>query len=79
MLVNNVGSGFVRTFDQLTDDDWDKTLQLNFMSYVRAIRHVLPGMRERRSGVIVNNASDLARQPEPVPNDYRCPKQRSWR
>jgi NAD(P)-dependent dehydrogenase (short-subunit alcohol dehydrogenase family) len=74
VLVNNVGSGFVRTFDQLTDDDWDKTLQLNFMSYVRAIRHVLPGMRERRSGVIVNNASDLARQPEPVPNDYSVSK-----
>jgi NAD(P)-dependent dehydrogenase (short-subunit alcohol dehydrogenase family) len=74
VLVNNVGSGFVRTFDQLTDDDWDKTLQLNFMSYVRAIRHVLPGMRERRSGVIVNNASDLARQPEPVPTDYSVSK-----
>lgn len=74
VLVNNVGSGFVRTFDQLTDEDWDKTLQLNFMSYVRAIRHVLPGMRERRSGVIVNNASDLARQPEPVPNDYSVSK-----
>ena len=74
VLVNNVGSGFVRTFDQLSDEDWDKTLQLNFMSYVRAIRHVLPGMRERRSGVIVNNASDLARQPEPVPNDYSVSK-----
>jgi NAD(P)-dependent dehydrogenase (short-subunit alcohol dehydrogenase family) len=74
VLVNNVGSGFVRTFDQLSDEDWNKTLQLNFMSYVRAIRLVLPGMRERRSGVIVNNASDLARQPEPVPNDYSVSK-----
>jgi NAD(P)-dependent dehydrogenase (short-subunit alcohol dehydrogenase family) len=74
VLVNNVGSGFVRTFDQLSDDDWNSTLQLNFMSYVRAIRHVLPGMRERRSGVIINNASDLARQPEPVPNDYSVSK-----
>ena len=74
VLVNNVGSGFVRTFDQLSDEDWEKTLQLNFMSYVRAIRLVLPGMRERRSGVIVNNASDLARQPEPVPNDYSVSK-----
>lgn len=74
VLVNNVGSGFVRTFDQLTDEDWEKTLQLNFMSYVRATRFVLPGMRERRSGVIVNNASDLARQPEPVPTDYSVSK-----
>ena len=70
VLVNKVGSGFVRTFDQLSDEDWAKTLQLNFMSYVRATRLVLPSMRERGSGVIINNASDLARQPEPVPNDY---------
>ena len=74
VLVNNVGSGFVRTFDQLTDEDWDKTLQLNFMSYVRTTRLVLPGMRARGAGVIVNNASDLARQPEPVPTDYSVSK-----
>jgi NAD(P)-dependent dehydrogenase (short-subunit alcohol dehydrogenase family) len=74
VLFNNVGSGFVRTFDQLTDEDWDKTLQLNFMSYVRATRLVLPDMRKRGVGVIVNNASDLARQPEPVPTDYSVSK-----
>jgi NAD(P)-dependent dehydrogenase (short-subunit alcohol dehydrogenase family) len=73
VLVNNVGSGAVRTFDQLTDEEWDKTIQLNFMSYVRATRLVLPIMRER-GGVIINNASDLARQPEPVPVDYGVSK-----
>ena len=74
VLVNNVGSGAIRTFDQLTDEEWDRTLQLNFMSYVRACRKVLPIMRERRAGVIINNASDLARQPEPVPIDYSSSK-----
>lgn len=74
VLINNVGSGFVRTFDQLTDEEWDKTMQLNFMSYVRATRVVLPAMRKRGAGVIVNNASDLARQPEPVPTDYSVSK-----
>src|ERR1700683_2659031 len=69
VLVNNVGSGAVRTFDQLTDENCNQTLQLNFMSYVRATRIILPKMRERSAGVIINNASDLARQPEPVPND----------
>ncbi len=66
VLVNNVGSGLVRTFDDLTDEDWEKTFQLNFMSYVRACRKVLPVTRSRRRGTIVNNGSDLARQPEPV-------------
>lgn len=74
VLVNNVGAGSVRTFDQLTDENWEQTLQLNFMSYVRAARAVLPAMRAQGSGVIVNNASDLARQPEPVPVDYSASK-----
>ena len=74
VLVNNVGSGKVRSFDQLTDEDWDSTLQLNFMSYIRACRKVLPVMRAQGSGVIINNASDLARQPEPVPMDYSASK-----
>lgn len=74
VLVNNVGAGAVRTFDDLSDDDWEQTLQLNFMSTVRAMRAVLPGMRERGRGVIVNNASDLARQPEANPVDYSVSK-----
>jgi NAD(P)-dependent dehydrogenase (short-subunit alcohol dehydrogenase family) len=74
VLFNNVGSGAVRTFDELDDADWQRTLELNFFSQVRAIRHVLPLMREQGSGVIVNNGSDLARQPEPVPVDYSVSK-----
>jgi NAD(P)-dependent dehydrogenase (short-subunit alcohol dehydrogenase family) len=74
ILVNNVGTGFIRTFDQLSDAEWDSTLQLNFMSYVRACRKVLPILRERPGAVIINNASDLARQPEPVPIDYSVSK-----
>jgi len=74
VLVNNVGAGAVRTFDQLTDADWDSTMNLNFMSYVRACRVVLPLLRAKGSGVIINNASDLARQPEPVPVDYSASK-----
>jgi NAD(P)-dependent dehydrogenase (short-subunit alcohol dehydrogenase family) len=74
VLFNNVGSGQVRTFDELDDAAWQRTMELNFFSQVRAIRHLLPGMRERGAGVIVNNCSDLARQPEPVPIDYAVSK-----
>jgi NAD(P)-dependent dehydrogenase (short-subunit alcohol dehydrogenase family) len=73
VLVNNVGSGAVRSFDDLNDEEWEKTLQLNFMSYVRATRIALPVLRQS-GGVIINNASDLARQPEPVPVDYGVSK-----
>jgi NAD(P)-dependent dehydrogenase (short-subunit alcohol dehydrogenase family) len=74
ILVNNVGSGAVRSFDELTDDDWQRTLDLNFMSYVRMSRACLPQLRRSEGGAIINNASDLARQPEAVPMDYSASK-----
>ena len=74
VLVNNVGAGAVRTFDQLSDEDWEKTFALNFMSYVRVTRLILPLMRKEGGGAIVNNSSDLARQPEGVPIDYSASK-----
>jgi NAD(P)-dependent dehydrogenase (short-subunit alcohol dehydrogenase family) len=74
ILFNNVGSGTVRSFDDLSDSDWEATLQLNFLSQVRASRRALAIMRANESGSIVNNASDLARQPEAVPIDYSVSK-----
>ncbi|MBP0624811.1 SDR family NAD(P)-dependent oxidoreductase [Cupriavidus consociatus] len=74
ILVNNVGAGKVRTFDELSDEEWDFTMNLNFMSYVRTCRYLLPVLRNRDKAVIINNASDLARQPEPVPIDYSASK-----
>jgi len=49
-------------------------MQLNFYSYVRAIRCVLPIMRAQGHGCIVSNASDLARQPETNWCDYAASK-----
>ncbi len=73
VLVNNVGQCRARAFDELSDDDWLHTFEVNFLSAVRAARLVLPGMRER-GGRIVTNASDLARQPEAGPADYQVSK-----
>lgn len=74
LLINNVGSGAVRTFEQLTEQDWENTINLNFMSYVRSIKEALPALRKSGAGVIINNASDLARQPEALPVDYSATK-----
>lgn len=74
VLFNNVGKGAVRSFDDLSDADWEDTLQVNFMSQVRATRRALAVMRAQGHGVITNNASDLARQPEGVPIDYSVSK-----
>ncbi|MFF2842397.1 SDR family NAD(P)-dependent oxidoreductase [Paenarthrobacter sp. NPDC057981] len=74
ILINNVGSGAVRSFEDITDEDWTKTMEVNFMSYVRTIRAALPALRESDTPCIVNNASDLARQPEAQPVDYAASK-----
>ncbi len=74
VLFNNVGAGSLGLFDTLTDQDWIDTLQLNFLSQVRATTHLLPRMREARSGVIINNASDLGRQPIVGGPDYAASK-----
>ena len=74
VLVNNVGVAYQRTFEEVTDADWDELWQLNVMSYVRAIRAALPGMRERKSGVIVNVSSTAGKRPSASMPDYSVTK-----
>ena len=73
-LVNNVGVAFQRTFEEVTDEQWDELWQLNVMSYVRAIRAVLPGMKERGGGVIVNVSSTAGKRPSASMPDYSVTK-----
>ena len=74
VLVNNVGVAYQRTFEEVTDAQWDELWQLNVMSYVRAIRAVLPGMKERGAGVIVNVSSTAGKRPSASMPDYSVTK-----
>ena len=73
-LVNNVGLAVQVGFDELTDDDWEAMWQLNVMSYVRAIQAVLPGMRGRGAGRIVNVSSTAGKRPSTSMPDYSVTK-----
>jgi 3-oxoacyl-[acyl-carrier protein] reductase len=73
-LVNNVGVAYQRRFDELTDGDWEGLWQLNVMSYVRALQAVLPGMRERGFGRIVNVSSSAGKRPSSTMPDYSVTK-----
>jgi len=74
VLVNNVGYAAPRGFMDISDEEWEKSFQINFMSAVRITRRLLPMMRKRPDAAIVNNASDLGRQPEAIPADYGAMK-----
>ncbi len=74
VLINNVGYGDPKPFEEITDEQWEKTFQINFMSAVRVTRHLLPVLRKKEKAAIVNNTSDLGRQPEAAPADYGAMK-----
>jgi 3-oxoacyl-[acyl-carrier protein] reductase len=74
VLVNNVGVAYQRTFEEVTDAQWDELWHLNVMSYVRAIRAVLPGMKERHAGAIVNVSSTAGKRPSASMPDYSVTK-----
>jgi 3-oxoacyl-[acyl-carrier protein] reductase len=73
-LVNNVGYAAQRSFDELTEADWESMWQLNVMSYVRAIQAVIPGMRARAYGRIVNVSSTAGKRPSTGMPDYSVTK-----
>jgi 3-oxoacyl-[acyl-carrier protein] reductase len=57
LLVNNAGVLIAKPFEELSLDDWDTTMAVNVRSLYLMTRQVLPLMRERRDGTIVNVAS----------------------
>ncbi len=74
VLVNNVGGTGIRKLEDVTDDDWQASFEINLMSAVRATRAALPGMRERGGGTIVNVSSTAAKRPSTGMPDYSVMK-----
>lgn len=62
VLVNNAGGPPAGTFDDFDDEDWQRAFDLNLMSFVRAIRAVLPSMKQSGGGRIVNITSSSMKQ-----------------
>jgi 3-oxoacyl-[acyl-carrier protein] reductase len=61
VLVNNAGVLIARPIEELTLEDWDATMATNLRGLFLMTRAVLPPMRARRRGDIVNVASLAAR------------------
>lgn len=57
VLVNNAGHGYRAAVEEAADDQVRELFAANFFGPVALIQAVLPGMRERRSGTIVNISS----------------------
>ena len=63
ILVTNAGGPPAGRFEQLTREQWEQAIRLTLLSAVELARLVLPGMKERRWGRIINITSIAVKQP----------------
>lgn len=75
ILVNSVGTNIAqRAFDQLTPDSWAAMLDCNLTAAFNLAKALLPVMRRRKGGLIVNIASTAARKPDKSGAAYQASK-----
>jgi 3-oxoacyl-[acyl-carrier protein] reductase len=66
ILVNNNAGPEPRSFLELGEAEWRDALESNFLAHAYLIRAVLPGMRARKFGRIVNITSARVKSPTPT-------------
>jgi len=74
VLVNNAGTIIVSPFEHTTEEDFRMAMDINFWAGFYTTEAVLPGMRQRRSGRIVNIASIGGKVPVPHLSPYVASK-----
>lgn len=64
ILVNSIGAAKGGHFLELTENDWEESLALKLLGQIRCCREVLPILRARGGGVIVNVIGHRGKQPD---------------
>lgn len=59
ILINNAGSNIPQPLDEITDEAWDRIIELNLSSCMRLSRALVPQMKERNWGRIIHISSVL--------------------
>ena len=74
VLVNNAGYGLVATVEDGTDEEMFNQFDVNVFGLLKVTRAVLPFMREKKSGVIINISSFLGKMGLPLLAHYNASK-----
>jgi NAD(P)-dependent dehydrogenase (short-subunit alcohol dehydrogenase family) len=73
-LVNNAGSARWRDLEDVPDEDWRAAWEVNVMASHRAMRALVPGMRARGWGRVVNVSSTAGKRPSANMPEYSVAK-----
>jgi NAD(P)-dependent dehydrogenase (short-subunit alcohol dehydrogenase family) len=74
VLVNNAGIGYFAAVEESDEAEIRRLFEINYFGMARVTRAVLPAMRKRRSGHIINIASICGLAPIPSLGDYCATK-----
>lgn len=74
VLVNSAGMGYTNSLGDTPLADWEQVMAINVTSVFQVVQAVMPGMRERSRGLIVNIASTAARESFPNWGAYGASK-----
>ena len=74
IVVNNAGANVPEEIDQITDENWDRMLELNFSSGMVLVRALVPQMKQRQWGRILHISSIMALASKPGRSIYSATK-----
>ncbi len=74
VLVNNAGYGYVGAIEEGEEDEIRRLFETNFFGALGLTRAVLPHMRSRRSGCVINNSSQAGLMANPGTGYYSASK-----
>jgi 3-oxoacyl-[acyl-carrier protein] reductase len=74
ILINNAGMALVRGIDELTESEFDRTIAVNLKSAFLCTQAVVPAMRSKQWGRIVNISSGAARGAGAIGVHYNASK-----
>jgi NAD(P)-dependent dehydrogenase (short-subunit alcohol dehydrogenase family) len=74
VVVNNAGQGFLGAFEEMTDDEFDAQIDLNFFGVVNVSRAAIPVLRAQRGGHLIQVSSVGGRAGAPGLSGYQAAK-----
>ena len=74
ILVNNAGTNVPQTIDTITDEDWDRVMEINLNSIMVLTRALVPQMKERKWGRIIHISSIMGIVSKSGRNGYSATK-----